>query len=551
MKWNDLTMKERSDLMSLFLKAGVGSLSDMKHIYDGTKDIIPMQTDDNGNLRDSITPATVSASLSRDEWNNLYAQGKVSLSQIPRKYQSWIEGQNSKFKADITKAMHNAGENYLIPAFLTAATLNPIIGRASDIASIGSQIATGNFTGAAIDAATAFLPEVLEKPITQFLRKRRFLKNIPKVPDFEGSESSVYIEGDRVFKIPDQGMAPNTKEEAKRIAKTFMDKRNSIPNQASLKYEGLVPSQTPKFDKNGNPLYYPVFSQEKMLPFSNNISEIEQEYIMKRLDDRMNPYGWTRQGSEYVHPSGKHVSDLKPENLATGNDGNIYIIDGDVWGYKNGGFVENPLKYKYPDGGDIEVYGGEIAPAVVKPSSMFVDLVTYPISRAYKISHSALFSNIPTNGTQSEIENFKPLRIDKRFDATYNLLTNNCSDYTGRFLENALHLKGLTKGITTPKGLSNKIRKYAYEGDINMVEYPSEGNGKSKYTVQNIEIPWYDYRKAEDIARQQLLEDLIQNNKQLSPKRISKLRERYNKDFPKLQYYIDDKGNVIHERNSF
>ena len=40
MKWNDLTMKERSDLMSLFLKAGVGSLSDMKHIYDGTKDTV-------------------------------------------------------------------------------------------------------------------------------------------------------------------------------------------------------------------------------------------------------------------------------------------------------------------------------------------------------------------------------------------------------------------------------------------------------------------------------------------------------------------------------
>lgn len=38
MKWNDLTMKERSDLMSLFLKAGVGSLSDMKHIYDSTQD---------------------------------------------------------------------------------------------------------------------------------------------------------------------------------------------------------------------------------------------------------------------------------------------------------------------------------------------------------------------------------------------------------------------------------------------------------------------------------------------------------------------------------
>lgn len=37
MKWNDLTMKERSDLMSLFLKHGIGSLSDMKRIYDGNQ----------------------------------------------------------------------------------------------------------------------------------------------------------------------------------------------------------------------------------------------------------------------------------------------------------------------------------------------------------------------------------------------------------------------------------------------------------------------------------------------------------------------------------
>lgn len=38
MKWNDLTMKERSDLMSLFLKNGIGSLSDMRRIYDGEHD---------------------------------------------------------------------------------------------------------------------------------------------------------------------------------------------------------------------------------------------------------------------------------------------------------------------------------------------------------------------------------------------------------------------------------------------------------------------------------------------------------------------------------
>lgn len=209
------------------------------------------------------------------------------------------------------------------------------------------------------------------------------------------------------------------------------------------------------------------------------------------------------------------------------------------------------MKKIYDEGGDIEVYGGEIAPAVVKPSPVTVNLRTYPISREYKISHSALSSSPSKDSTQAEKENFRPLRIDKRLDSTYNLLTNNCSDYTGRFLENALHLKGLTKGITTPKGLLNKIRKYAYNGDIDMIEYTNWNNGKNVHTVQSIEVPWYDYRKAEDIARQQLLEDFIQNNKQLSPERVSKLRERYNEDFPKLQYYIDNDGSVIHERNSF
>ena len=60
MKWNDLTMKERSDLMSLFLKAGVGSLSDMKKIYEeallkdnaaykysGEEDTAPTQSNQN------------------------------------------------------------------------------------------------------------------------------------------------------------------------------------------------------------------------------------------------------------------------------------------------------------------------------------------------------------------------------------------------------------------------------------------------------------------------------------------------------------------------
>ena len=53
MKWNDLTMKERSDLMSLFLKAGVGSLSDMKKIYEEYQPLegaAPYKYPDGGNV---------------------------------------------------------------------------------------------------------------------------------------------------------------------------------------------------------------------------------------------------------------------------------------------------------------------------------------------------------------------------------------------------------------------------------------------------------------------------------------------------------------------
>ena len=70
MKWNDLTMRERSDLMSLFLKAGVGSLSDMRRIYEEYQPLegaTPYKYPDGGELK----PATITEKLGR-KWDNLY-----------------------------------------------------------------------------------------------------------------------------------------------------------------------------------------------------------------------------------------------------------------------------------------------------------------------------------------------------------------------------------------------------------------------------------------------------------------------------------------------
>lgn len=72
MKWNDLTMRERSDLMSLFLKAGVSSLSDMKSIYEEYQPLegaASYKYPDGGELK----PATITEKLGR-KWDNLYWQ---------------------------------------------------------------------------------------------------------------------------------------------------------------------------------------------------------------------------------------------------------------------------------------------------------------------------------------------------------------------------------------------------------------------------------------------------------------------------------------------
>lgn len=102
----------------------------------------------------TLNSAKVSAILSRDQWNNLYKQGKVSLSQIPRKYQSWIEAENSEFKQDITDAIDRFGRKYVAPALFTAISASPILGTGASVGQFIVDAAMGNWLGAATNAIT-------------------------------------------------------------------------------------------------------------------------------------------------------------------------------------------------------------------------------------------------------------------------------------------------------------------------------------------------------------------------------------------------------------
>lgn len=201
MKWNDLTMKERSDLMSLFLKAGVGSLSDMRHIYDGEQNNeLILDEYGGGTLKES----KVSATLTRDQWNKLYKEGKVSLSQIPRKYQSWIESENSQFKKGISQAISDSGSD-IGKLALTIGSFMPIVGTARDIVDIGTQIATGNYLGAGVTAATALLPGAIGEVAEKVIKSRRLARALSKAELDEklldtGAHTKLYSQGQQKIK---------------------------------------------------------------------------------------------------------------------------------------------------------------------------------------------------------------------------------------------------------------------------------------------------------------------------------------------------------------
>lgn len=69
-----------------------------------------------------VLPAShASVALTRSQWNELYQQGKVKLDSIPRKYQSWIVGENSELKHRIQDTINTAGKKYAIPLTLGSA----------------------------------------------------------------------------------------------------------------------------------------------------------------------------------------------------------------------------------------------------------------------------------------------------------------------------------------------------------------------------------------------------------------------------------------------
>lgn len=160
-----------------------------------------------------------------------------------------------------------------------------------------------------------------------------------------------------------------------------------------------------------------------------------------------------------------------------------------------------------------EYNGGILKYSKVTPKPERIILTTYyPFHKNYNIGHSKLESN-------SSIPNNSIYISSGLNDSDYNLITNNCADHTGKFLQYALKRPFNPILFTTP----GDVRDYAKQNTIK-----SYSKKPLEYT-QEIEVPFLDYQLARN---KYLLESNIKPGwKEYKPQqfRTSPLKRNYAK----------------------
>ena len=273
---------------------------------------------------------------------------------------------------------------------------------------------------------------------------------------------------------------------------------------------------------------------EKAAWMINHVADANEEIDMSNIAasggiiERSRP-----QRSQSIH--------IKPENNGGPTDDEP-LYNGhrkhDMGGPNKTRFVERLLNAPRP--------GGQLEPAVVTPGFVWTDLHTYPISKNWPITHSELdiWHVRPYSGSKYTASKYFE-------DPSYNLLTNNCSDFTGRILGRALNTKLTSDFITTPYDVMAKALKYTDE-TLN-IDGPD-----GPYISQAIRVPWYDARKAEEEGRQEDYNDImkkIEANTLMTESQKQRVKTNvtntYNEQYPKLPYILGNNGAVLHIKNTY
>ena len=151
-KWDELSIREKADLMKLFVDNDITDLNQIHSLYNSYQDggvtnqennnIIQI-TESNNNedtyYQGALNSAVKTAYLTREQWAKLNREGKVNLQQVPKQYRNWVQAENHQFKQGITNAMNDVG-NKILGAGLALSSFIPIVGNAQDAVYIGLDL---------------------------------------------------------------------------------------------------------------------------------------------------------------------------------------------------------------------------------------------------------------------------------------------------------------------------------------------------------------------------------------------------------------------------
>lgn len=205
MKWNDLSMTQKSELMKIYVSNGITRLDDIIKNYN--------EFDNGGPLEDEIIPAVLLGTSTRKEMrqaarnyaNNVYAKQGLTAKGLEKDYnlEASIDGNSSKgirvfnraFQKQYAKnldysnrmaekrkviedikrgdsialgeytgkRMSEFGRDYVHPFLMTAIGFNPTIGVAQEFGEVVSPLLQGNYGQVGAQVLTSVLPNGLSK----------------------------------------------------------------------------------------------------------------------------------------------------------------------------------------------------------------------------------------------------------------------------------------------------------------------------------------------------------------------------------------------------
>ena len=305
--WKDLSFKDRSELMSLFLKQGISSLSDMKRIYDGESDI-PEDSYYLGELEPAvIKPKPVQAVLTHYPISKTYPISHSKLGVYNSGYEEDVKtGKNNHSKINKPLRISKGSKDF---------DYNLLTANCSD--------ETGNFLSECFN--TDFTrgittPIGLQRKVKNYLEKN----NIPfsEVTNEDGSE-------DLIFDVPWYNYRLERDKQHEKSVMSFIEavKKTSYPedvkqNMINKRIESLLNSYYPDY----KPKYFIPDNIKASEDFINKYSGLENTnmlllpalpQVFSRLRKNKQSNVENQKPSESV--SYRSYWDATPEQLAQAN----------------------------------------------------------------------------------------------------------------------------------------------------------------------------------------------------------------------------------------